>query len=108
MTKAFRYPCNCPVCSKLKYAYVLRNLRGGILRNSIFLAHNTHEASEYVNMLNTMANNLTDKEYLHYVSTVQDSDCSDAVLCLKFIKHVEKVGLDQARIDYKNYLTEKD
>ena len=101
-------PCNCPVCSKLKYAYVLRNLRGGIMRNSIFLSHNTHEASEYVNMLDTLASNLTDKEYLNYVSTIQDSDCSDAIICLKFIKHIEKVGLDQARIDYKNYLVEKD
>lgn len=101
-------PCNCPICSRLKYAYVLRNLRGGTMRNAVFLNHNSYETASYVRMMDKMAENLSDKEYLNYIGTIQDSDCSDAVLCLKFIHHVEKVGLDKAREDYKNYLIEKD
>lgn len=100
-------PCNCPICSRLKYAYVLRNLRGGTMRNAVFLNHNSRETAEFVRMVDVMAKNLSDKEYLHYITTIQDTDSSDAVNCLKFIHRAEKVGLEQAREDFKNYLVEK-
>lgn len=98
-------PCNCPVCQKIKYSYILRNIRAGFLRNLIFLNHNAMETYNYVALLNEFAKNLTTKEYIQYIKRVQNTDNSETVKCLKFIKKVEEVGLDKAREAF-SYLLE--
>lgn len=100
-------PCSCPVCSKLKYSYVLRNIKGGTLRNMMFLNHNAIEANSYVNMVDFFAETLSNKEYIEHIQKLQDSGDNDTILCLKFLNHAEKVGLDQARKDFNAYLQEK-
>lgn len=98
-------PCNCPVCQKIKYTYILRNIRAGFLRNLIFLNHNSKETYNYVALVNEFAKNLTTDEYIQYIKRIQDTDNSDTVKCLKFIKKIEEVGLDKAREAY-GYLLE--
>jgi len=93
-------PCNCPVCSKIKYSYILRNIRAGYLRNLIFLNHNAPEFCRYVSLVDKFAENLTTSEYIQYVKRVQDDDGTDTVNCLRFIKRIEEVGLDKARKEF--------
>ena len=93
-------PCSCPVCRAIKYSYILRNLRAGYLRNLIFLNHNARETYNYVALVNKFAENLSTDEYIQHVKRIQDDDGSDTVSCLKFIKRVEEVGLDNARKEY--------
>ncbi len=98
-------PCNCPVCQKIKYSYVLRNIRGGYMRNLVFLNHNMKECSNYVYMVDKFAKNLGWKEYLNFVKSLQDSDSTDTVTCIKYLECVEKKGLEAARESFKRYLT---
>ena len=51
-------------------------------------------------LVNKFAENLSTDEYIQHVKRIQDDDGSDTVSCLKFIKRVEEVGLDNARKEY--------
>ena len=97
-------PCNCPICSTIKYSYILRNLRAGDLMKSIFVTHNSIEMFNYVDLLNNYAKNLTTEQYTQYVKRIQEDDGSNSVNCLKFIKRVEEVGLDKAREEFNSLL----
>lgn len=98
-------PCNCPVCSRIKYSYVLRNIRGGYMRNLIFLNHNVKECTNYVYMVDQFAKNLNWKEYLNLVKTWQDNDYTDTVNCIRYLECVEKKGLEEARKEFRKFLT---
>ena len=101
-------PCQCPVCSALKYTYVFRNLKkSSTIRNGMFYYHNCIEAEKYVDMINKYAENLSWKEYVEMVKRLQDTDDNDTLLNLRFLKCVESKGLKKAQEEFKSYLTEK-
>lgn len=59
----FNYlPCSCPVCHIVKYMSIFSVLESQLVSNLLTL-HNIYEIKRYTKMMDSLAANLTDKEY---------------------------------------------
>jgi queuine/archaeosine tRNA-ribosyltransferase len=77
-------PCSCPVCSAVKYMGILGALDNQSISNLLSI-HNIWEINRYTNMMNELAQTLSDADYKSVVKHQLKSRSSDTLLALDMI-----------------------
>lgn len=99
-----RLPCNCPVCSVIKYVDVFNQFNGNI--HMLFMTmHNLFVMQSHSKFLNDLARNLSFEEYYDAIRHQQKSfRAPETLLGLSFLNMVEHRGMKDAVKHYKIHL----
>jgi queuine/archaeosine tRNA-ribosyltransferase len=96
-------PCQCPVCSSIKYLNILGFLDGQLAASLISL-HNIYEINRYTKMMEDLAKNADDKEYKTIVKHQLKSRASETLAALDLISaYIDNP--DKALKKYSLYFT---